>query len=94
MANLKENVGFYFFIGFWSLYLALLTVLVLITRRSRKSKFFDKLFASLRSEEKFTKYIEEDKTKERILRIESVLFKNQVAQPQASKKEKSTYLSY
>lgn len=61
LSNLKQNIGFYFFLGYWSVYLALLLTLLLLTRRITKSTFFVKLFRSLSSEQKLMKYIEDNK---------------------------------
>lgn len=49
--NLKSNIGLYFIVGYWSLFLILCLLFTLVDRRFKKTNFYHKLFLYFKTQE-------------------------------------------
>ena len=81
-ANLQRNLGFHFFLGFWSVFLfSLFLLLLLNARRFSHNKFFYKLYASLNKQEQLMKSMEEGQVEHRLDRLEKDFYKDKKVHP-------------
>lgn len=86
--NIKQNLGFYFGLGYWGLYLVLVLIFELIGKLSCRRDFFHKLFHFTNRDEELPIYDENGELEERVAKLEDILAVNKKVNPISSPKKK------